>query len=276
MDNSGDGTVNFREFMNGAPDWLLTGVRNHSEQLKNPVKKSPVADPNKTYATGKNFLGIFFWNGVGDGLGSNVKENEETTFEVFVRDSDNKAIDVKVEDLDVKVQNSENQTPEQVTIEKSGVGTCKVIYRPENSGKVIVDVKLKGKSIKDSPYNVNIAPVVDPSQCCAKGPGVGNDVIEDEETYFTVEIKDRNKNVIPINLDQLEINIIGTDNKISCQVQESEKGTYKVIYKPVDSGIVNISINVDNKPINQSPISVNVQPNVNIKNTTATGNITMK
>ena len=46
MDLSGDGTINFREFIAGAPEWLLNAVKPKSGP-SGPVKKASVAAPAK-------------------------------------------------------------------------------------------------------------------------------------------------------------------------------------------------------------------------------------
>lgn len=73
-------------------------------------------------------------------------------------------------ELDVFVEGPLGE--EKVDIKNNGDGTYACIYHPKKFGKYVVSVTWSSAQVPKSPFNVKVAPAVDPAKIRAFGPGL--------------------------------------------------------------------------------------------------------
>jgi len=106
----------------------------------------------------------------------------------------------------------------------------------------------------------SLARIPDPLKCIAFGPGLERaEVGYDAE--FTVQLRNAAGKNIPVGGELIDVQIKAPLNSspVKAEVTDNGDGTYKVVYNPKAHGKHLINVNVRNKPIQNSPFSVNAE-----------------
>jgi len=144
--------------------------------------------------------------------------------------------------------------------------TYDVTYQPSEVGKHEIVVGLKNPAapqyfehIKDSPFHANITQGTDANKTKVFGPGLEDGVQDNLPTYFNIESRDRNGQPVRKGGDPFEVKIQGPKGDVPATVHDNGDGTYRVDYAPQDAGNHVIKVELKNKPVAQSPYTVNVK-----------------
>lgn len=151
-------------------------------------------------------------------------------------------------DITVKSPKSQN-IPAQIV--DNGDGTYEVTYVPVDPGKHLVDIKLDGKPVAQSPYSVPI----DRASITAFGPGLDKGQAF-QPTEFTVSAKRLFDNNVPITPDDIRVEINGPKGKLPAETVDNGDGTFNFKYEPLDPGRHSVSVFVKEKPVAESPYYV--------------------
>lgn len=88
-------------------------------------------------------------------------------------------------ELDVFVEGPNGE--EKVDIKNKGDGTFECVYHPKKFGQYVVTVTWSSAQVPNSPFNVKVAPSVDPSKIRAYGPGLEKGNVFEQIKHFTME-----------------------------------------------------------------------------------------
>jgi filamin len=186
-------------------------------------------------------------------------------FTIFARDENGNPVSPPQNPFLVEItQPDGSDLPAQVVDNHNG--TYDVTYQANEVGKHEIVVGLKNPAapqyfehIKDSPFQVNIIQGTDPSKTRVYGPGLEDGVQDNLPTHFTIEARDRKGNPVPRGGDPFEVKIQGPRGAVPAEVVDNGNGTYTVNYAPEDAGQHRIDVTLKNKPVANSPYSVNVR-----------------
>jgi len=144
-------------------------------------------------------------------------------------------------------------------------GTYTVKYTPDGYGKYDVDVALHGDPIKDAPFRVNIKPSPDAGKSWAEGPGL-EEAWDNEPAYFTIHSVDKDGNPRKEGGDPFTVKIKGPNGDVKPNVKDNNDGTYLVSYNPDVPGDHTINVDLEGKPIKNSPFRVKAKAGTDADN----------
>jgi len=135
----------------------------------------------------------------------------------------------------------------------NGDGTFTVTYQPPIAGHYEVNVYMK------SNVKVGIAVGTDASKTRVFGPGLEDGVQDNLPTYFTIEARGTDGNPMGKGGDPFQVKITGPKGNVPATVTDNGDGTYRVDYAPEDAGNHKIEVTLKEKPVANSPYTVNVR-----------------
>lgn len=144
-------------------------------------------------------------------------------------------------------------------VKNVGVGRYEVVYEPKDAGDHKIEVAVNEEQVPGSIFKVPIEQKSDALRCSAYGPGLGDGLFVDFETYFCI------KHPRDVSLDngKLAIKIWGNDEK---EVSEMNFGPskdlpneWKVTYTPELIGEYTIFVRVNQENIPGSPFKAHVR-----------------
>eukprot|EP01126_Amoeba_proteus_P065103 TRINITY_DN91_c0_g2_i9.p1 TRINITY_DN91_c0_g2~~TRINITY_DN91_c0_g2_i9.p1 ORF type:complete len:1998 (+),score=378.84 TRINITY_DN91_c0_g2_i9:471-5996(+) len=139
----------------------------------------------------------------------------------------------------------ENRKVECSLVDKND-GTYQAHYFPRSFGKFEVNVHLEGKSIKASPFVVNVIGEPYAFSSYVQGPGVISPVYEDN-TGFEIQACNRDKLPLTTGGHKFEVVVVGPDRMtVPCTVTDLRNGKYDVHYSPVRFGEHEIHVTYNN------------------------------
>jgi len=151
------------------------------------------------------------------------------------------------------------QGPIDHTMTDNEDGTYRVEYTPLNEGIHNIAVTLEDKHLPGSAFKVFIKPAaVDASKCLAYGPGLEGAEIG-KEAPFTVEMKNKNGEPVTTGGQPLEVKVTGPFGDVPVEKKDNGDGTHSCSYKPLDIGTYKVEVNLEGKPVADSPYSVNAE-----------------
>ena len=154
--------------------------------------------------------------------------------------------------LEAHIDGSEDEI--EVRIENKKDGTYMCSYVPPCDGPIKVDVLWNHKHVKNSPFDVNVAPATNALACRAYGQGVeGGDLKEDNRAGFTVETTGAGPG-------ELGIVVRGPKGPVTCDVTQEDDERYSVDYTPPTPGPYTIEVTYSDLHIKDSPFKVRVDP----------------
>ena len=182
--------------------------------------------------------------------------------------------------LDVSVMDAHYQ-PLDVTKKEKAKGLYECSYAPDQGLKHTVQVNYGGVAAKNSPFRVYVSAPTDPSKVEVFGPGVENGVKSNTPTHFNIDARQAGPGsfsiykmkivyviIICLNRNCLgDLNVAIVNDKgqnIPIEVEDNDDGTYAVLYTPTLTSNLKVNVLYAGKPVPQSPIAVQVQPNVDV------------
>lgn len=162
--------------------------------------------------------------------------------------------------VDVQIKTPLNSPPIKAEVRDNGDGTYHVTYTPKAQGKHIINVNVRSKPIQNSPFHLNVDKLgVDASKSKAYGPGLEGGASK-EPTYFTIVANNKKGDPVGSGGDRFDIKITDPyDTEIKSEVVDNKDGTYRVNYRPVDTGNHTIVVQHEGKNVAESPYHVRVE-----------------
>jgi filamin len=196
-------------------------------------------------------------------------------FTVHAVDPEGKPVPTGGDPFDVVVTDAKGEEV-PVTLKDNGDGTYSGEYQPLRPEPHTVEVVLRRPTeplfyehIKDSPFNVKVEPGLDPSKCTAYGPGLESGAVEDTKpTHFTVQARDILGQDIKEGGAPFQAIVKAPDGTdIPAPVTDNKDGTYTVNYEPKVDGPHQVAVELEGKPVAQSPYTVNVKKGADFEHT---------
>jgi len=133
--------------------------------------------------------------------------------------------------------------PVPSTLKDNNDGTYSVEYQPNDAGKHVVNVTLKGKNIKDAPFTVFVK----------EGADSGNTFIE--SFSFVIQARTKQNNNCKEGGEQFKVSITkSTGQEVqNVKTQDNGNGLYTVSYKLPSEGDYSIGVQLNGKNIKGSP-----------------------
>lgn len=159
--------------------------------------------------------------------------------------------------LDVTVMDDECK-PVDVKIVDLQDGTFKATYKPTKISKHTVQVNYGGVAIPKSPFRVNVGEPTDSNKVKVFGPGVEPGVKVQVPTHFNIDCRGAGAGNVQVKL---------TDEKggpVPIQLMDNEDETFSVDYVPPSIGNYKVSVAFAGKEIPNSPITVKVEPQIDV------------
>lgn len=141
------------------------------------------------------------------------------------------------------------------SVTDNGDGTYRVQYNPTAPGDYHINVTLHDEPIKDMPKKVYIKPAPDAAKSWAEGPAL-HGLVDNEPGRFTIHAVDRDGNPRTDGGDKFDVQIQGPQGPVHPEVKDNNDGTYDVTFDPAEPGPYNIAVNLEGKPIKDSPWKV--------------------
>jgi hypothetical protein len=137
-------------------------------------------------------------------------------------------------------------------VNDKGDGTVDVNYVPEFPGDYHIEVSLRGKHIKDSPWTAKVKAAPDASKSWAEGPGL-HKAYDNEPAVFTVHAQDIWGN--PVSGDDCAVTVEGP-TPTTVEVVDNGDGTYSVSYNVEDAGKFVVTAKLDGAVVQNTPAEV--------------------
>jgi len=219
-----------------------------------PIKNSPYhltienANAHKSWADGPGLKG--------------GEQNKEGVFTIHSVDADGKPVKTGGDPFKVAVKGPKG--PIDPHIKDNNDGTYTVKYKPDGHGDHTIDVTLHDDHIKDAPFHVKIKPAPDAGKSWAEGPGL-EEAWDNEPAVFTIHSVDLEGNPRKEGGDPFEVKI---DGPAPCKphVQDNNDGTYTVTYNPDAPGNYTVKVDLEGKPIKDSPFKVGCKAGTDVDN----------
>ncbi|CAF4598840.1 unnamed protein product, partial [Rotaria magnacalcarata] len=109
-------------------------------------------------------------------------------------------------------------------------GTYKVTYKPNDVGRYIINVNYGGFPVNNSPFNVKVEPIGDPSKCHISGNGTSPNLQVGEEYTITVDTHEAGPGAVTCRIRST----LGND--LDIDIVDNEDGTFNLFYTPHNPG----------------------------------------
>lgn len=178
----------------------------------------------------------------GPGLESSVYDTLPSYFTIQAKDRNGKNIPKGGEEFEVTITDSRGNTV-PATTQDNGDGTYRVDYEPSAAGKHKVDVKHKGKHIKDAPFTVVVKAGADGT----------HSVIESYQ--FTIRAKNKQGEDKTEGGDSFGVEVAGPDGKVTtASVNDLKNGSYVAVYSLAGKGEHKVHVKLNGRDIAGSPL----------------------
>jgi filamin len=190
------------------------------------------------------------------------QQGKEGVFTIHSVDADGKPVKTGGDPFKVQIHGPNGDVAPRVKDNNDGTYTVK--YNPDAPGDYNIDVNLHDEPIKDAPFNVHIKPSPNAGNSWAEGPGL-EEAWDNEPAFFTIHSVDNDGNPREEGGDPFTVKIQGP-KPCTADVKDNGDGTYSVTYEPDVPGDYTIRVELDNKPIKDSPFRVGVKAGTDIDN----------
>jgi hypothetical protein len=185
------------------------------------------------------------------------------TFNIITKDQSGTVYEKEIQDIDVVLLDEvENET--KVNLTSEGKGVYKLDFVIKEVGKYKIRAKIEGEEMNGSGVLISCVP-----EChnlfSAEGPGLEKGIRENKKTFFKVNKKDLNGDLIPILKDEVITVNSKTKSLLSSKVVSNGFGIYDVLFCPKTCGEHLLTVSVSGKPLKEGPFKVNVKPGANAK-----------
>ncbi|CAM2708294.1 unnamed protein product [Rotaria socialis] len=158
----------------------------------------------------------------GPGIRNGIPASLETYFRIDTRDAG-------FEQPDILIKNPEGLLTTSKVINNAD-GTYKVIYKPNDVGRYLINVNYGGIPVNNSPFNVKVEPTGDPTKCHISGNGINPNLQVGEEYSITVDTHDAGPGAVTCRIRST----LGND--LDLDIVDNEDGTYNLFYTPHNPG----------------------------------------
>jgi len=179
------------------------------------------------------------------------QQYKEGVFTIHAVDPEGKPCKNGGDPFKVEITGVESITPKVVD---NNNGTYTVAYTPKKHGDHKIDVTLHGQHIKAAPFTVKIKPAPNAANSWAEGPGL-EEAWDNEPAYFTIHAVDEDGNPRKDGGDKFDVKIAGPENVVP-HIKDNGDGTYSVTYEPKEPGNYTVNVDLEGKPIKNSPFKV--------------------
>jgi len=108
--------------------------------------------------------------------------------------------------------------------------------------------------------NLLLEQTPDLSKCIVYGPALVQECEAEQETYFTVEIRNAKDKKIVAPGYEISVKITGPRNQNQYRAKDNGDGTNFVTFTPQTDGNHIIEVKLNNTPIGKSPFYINIKP----------------
>ncbi|CAF0875720.1 unnamed protein product [Rotaria sordida] len=158
----------------------------------------------------------------GPGIHNGIPASLETYFRIDTREAG-------FEHPDVLIKNPEGQLVQSKIVDNKD-GTYKVTYKPNDVGRYLINVNYGGVPINNSPYNVKVEPIGDPTKCHISGTGTNPNLQVGEEYTITVDTHEAGPGAVTCRIRST----LGND--LDIDIVDNEDGTFNLFYTPHNPG----------------------------------------
>jgi len=177
---------------------------------------------------------------------------EPTSFTISASDKSGRPLALAGNPFTVDIQGPGGKV--QNNLADNGNGSWTVSYQAAVSGNHDVTVTLK-QSVR-----VGIATGTDASKTKVYGPGLEDGVQDNLPTYFTIEAVGTDGKRMPKGGDPFTVKVTGPKGEnVPANITDNGDGTYRVDYAPENAGPTRIDVGLKDKPVANSPYTVNVK-----------------
>ncbi|RUS81267.1 hypothetical protein EGW08_010971 [Elysia chlorotica] len=248
--DNGDGSADVTYFPTAPGEYAVHVLCNEEDIPKSPYMAQIV--PPTQYWAGKVIA-------KGPGLEKNgVSTNKWAEFTVDTRSAGTKApLHISCMDVDYN--------PVEVQIKDNGNGTYACKYMPKKNVKHTITITYGGVMIPKAPFRVYVSEPSNPAKVKVYGPGVEKGVKTFTVTHFIVDCKQAGPGDVAVGL---------TDEKgmdVPVKTTDNQDGTFTVEYEPKSPGKYTVLVLFANKEVPQSPIKVQVEPNIDVSKVKVVG-----
>ena len=148
---------------------------------------------------------------------------------------------------------------------KSEEGMFECHYTPRKTQKLVICVNYGGVAVPDSPFRVTVDDPTDPNKVKVYGKGVEDGNKTGKPVEFTVDCKEAGPGDLAVNI---------TDDKgdeVTINMKDNSNQTYTVQYNPKKNGPHIIEVKYDGRDVPQSPITVNVKTDIDLRKVKVVG-----
>ena len=144
-------------------------------------------------------------------------------------------------------------------LEKKSEGMYECTYTPRKTQKLVICVNYGGVAVPGSPFRVTVDDPTDPNKVKVYGPGVEDGNKTGKPVDFTVDCKEAGPGDLEINITD------DKDQEVPITVNDKGDHTFNVIYNPKKNGAHTIEVKYDGRDVPQSPITVNVKTDIDMR-----------
>jgi hypothetical protein len=195
----------------------------------------------------------------GDGINDGVIAGKETMFQIIAKDKNNEIRKFE-DDFDIIIENG--KTSIESVIKSNNDGTYDVKYTAPEAGMNIINIKLNGDHILDSPFYVNVEDGADTEQSKIENLNNGK---TGEINKFSIIPIDKNGDQRFDGKDNVSVEINGKQYIVPEIFKNLEKGTFDVEFLPIKPGDYEIAVKLNNKSM--KPLKLNIKTGANPKTT---------
>ena len=144
-------------------------------------------------------------------------------------------------------------------LEKRAEGMFECTYSPRKTQKLVICVNYGGVAVPDSPFRVTVDDPTDPNKVKVYGKGVEDGNKTGKPVEFTVDCKEAGPGDLEINITD------DKGNEVPINVRDNNDHTFNVQYNPKKNGPHIIDVKYDGRDVPQSPITVNVKTDIDLR-----------
>jgi len=144
-------------------------------------------------------------------------------------------------------------------------GTYSVTYQPSKVGQHTVTVGVRNPAapvyfthVKDSPFHPNITLGTDASKSLVYGPALEERVQDNLPTQLHIKAIGTDGTPVGHGGDPFDVKVTGPRGPVPVKLTDNGDGTYTADFAPDDSGKHRIDVTLKNKPVANSPYTIDV------------------
>ena len=144
-------------------------------------------------------------------------------------------------------------------LEKKSDGLFECAYTPRKTQKLVICVNYGGVAVPDSPFRVTVDDPTDPNKVKVYGKGLEDGNKTGKPVEFTVDCKEAGPGDLAINITD------DKGNDVPINIKDNSNQTFDVQYNPKKNGPHIIDVKYDGRDVPQSPITVNIKTDIDLR-----------